>query len=195
MKRFGRIFVSVVWLCLIVDTCWGSQAFVTDSFRISIRRGPSIENKILKFIPSGLEVEVLDVEGLDVQDGWSLVRTLEPENKATKGWVLSRYLIIRKPWENQTKALKQKNLKLNNKLAGIEKEWKEKFLRDVGDYNKMKKDYNAIVATVETQKQTIAGLKTSQNIYFLAIGALILLFGLIIGLVTGRKQRRQSSYY
>ncbi|MCK4728329.1 MAG: hypothetical protein KAT27_05355, partial [Desulfobacterales bacterium] len=76
--KVWRLIIPVTFgLCLMVQTSWADKAYVTDWFRISLRRGPSIENKILKFLPSGLPVEVLES-----QEGWNRVRLLEGEEGA-----------------------------------------------------------------------------------------------------------------
>ncbi len=191
MNRFVLISISILCLSSMVAPCWATHAYVTDSFRISIRRGPSLENKILKFLPSGQDVEILDT-----QEGWSYIRTLEPDESSTKGWVLRRYLITRKPWEIQTQSLKNENLKLKKKQNNIHKEWTEKFTRDVGDFKKLKEEHDVLLKTLQTQKRKIDILEGDQSIKWIAMGALILLFGLMIGLVIGKKQKKgRSSYY
>ncbi len=191
MNRFVLISISILCLSSMVDPCWATRAYVTDSFRISIRRGPSLENKILKFLPSGQDVEILDT-----QEGWSYIRTLESNENITKGWVLRRYLITREPWEIQTQSFKNENLKLKKKLENIHKEWTEKFTKDVGDFKTLKKNHDVLLKTLQTQKRKIATLKEDQSIKWFAMGALVLLFGLMIGLVIGKKQKKsRTSYY
>ncbi len=190
MNRIVLISISVLCLSSMVDPCWAARAYVTDSFRISIRRGPSLENKILKFLPSGQNVEILDT-----QEGWSYIRTLGSEENSTKGWVLRRYLIMRKPWEIQAQSLKNENLKLKKKLGDIDKEWTEKFTRDVGDFKKLKGEYETSFVTIQNQENEIEKLKKDQSIKWIALGALILLFGLMIGFVTGKKQKKHRSSY
>ena len=69
MKILLSILVLVAGLCMPCAESLATKAFVTDTFRISLRRGPSIENKILKFLSSGQPVEVLESN-----DGWSRVQ-------------------------------------------------------------------------------------------------------------------------
>jgi len=127
MKRFRLIIPIALGLCLVGQMGWAAKAYVTDYFRIRLRRGPSIENKILEFLPSGLAVEVLESQ---------------------EGWALSRYLITRQPWEVQARSLKRENAQLKRKLARIEKEWEETLKQKVGDYLKLRTGYETAQETV-----------------------------------------------
>lgn len=192
MKRFLLITFITLGLCLIGQMSSATKAYVTDSFRISLRRGPSIENKILKFLPSGLPVEVFES-----QEGWSRVCPLESGRGSIEGWVLSRYLIIRQPWEIQARSLKQENAQLKEKLPRIEKEWEETLKRKADDYLKLKAAYEITQKTVQMLSEENENLRSSQINKWFAIGALVLLCGLMIGLMIGRQQKkyRSSSYF
>ena len=125
MKRFLLIISIILGLWSTSQTSWAQKVYVTDSFRISLRAGPSIENKILKFLPSGTYLEVLETG-----ESWSQVRVLEPEGTDLRGWVLSRYLITRRPWEAQTKSFMEENARLTKRVGILEKENREISLRD-----------------------------------------------------------------
>ena len=190
MKRFQLIFSITLGLSLMAQASWAGKAYVTDSFRISLRRGPTIENKILRFLSSGLPVDVLESK-----EGWSRVQTLESGQNSIKGWVLSRYLITRLPWETQVKSLKQENAQFKKKLARIEKEWEETLKREVGDYLKIKTEYQTMQRTVQTLTKENERLKSSQKNKGFALGAFVLLIGLVIGLVAGNKQKKRRSTF
>ena len=170
----------------MVQTSWATKAYVTDSFRVSLRRGPSIENKILRFLPSGLPVEVMES-----QEGWSLVHPLQPEQSSIEGWVLSRYLITREPWEIQARSLKQENAQLKEKLVHIEREWAETKKQQKADYFKIKASYETGQNTIQTLTNENKVLTSSQRNKWFAMGALVLLCGLMIGLVIGRQQKKR----
>jgi len=189
MKRLRLIILITLGLCLMSQTSWAKKAYVTDSFRISLRRGPSIENKILEFLPSGMPVEILESK-----EGWDFVQPSEPEQSKAKGWVLSRYLITRLPWENQAKSLIEENDMLKEKLSRIEKESEETLKRKVGDYSTMKESYETNQETIQTLTKENESLRSSQRNF--TQGALVLLCGLVIGLIFGRQQKkRRSSLY
>ncbi len=188
MKRFRLIIPIALGFFLMAQASWAAKAYVTDSFRISLRRGPSIENKILKFLPSGLPVEVLES-----QEGWSQVQPFETEQGTINGWVLSRYLITRLPWETQARSLKQENAQLKGKLDRFEEKWEETLKRKVDDYLKLKATYDTAQETVQTLTRENESLRSSERNKGFVMGVLVLLFGLIIGLVLGRQQKKQRS--
>jgi len=192
MKRFQLIILMALVLSLMGQTGWAMKAYVTDSFRISLRKGPSNENKILKFLPSGIAVDVLES-----QEGWTRVRPLEPGQGDIEGWILSRYLITRLPWEVHARSLKLENNKLKEKLVRIEKEWEEVLKRESSDYLKLKIAYETAQRTVQTLTKENENLRSSQMNKWFAMGALVLLCGFMIGLMIGRQQkkRRSSLYY
>jgi SH3 domain protein len=188
MKRFRLIIPIALGLSIIAQASWAAKAYVTDSFRISLRRGPSIENKILKFLPSGMPVEALES-----QEGWSRVEPLEPRQRSIKGWVVSRYLITRLPWETQAGSLEQENIQLKEKLARIEEEREETLKRKVADYLELKAADEIDQETVQTLTRENESLRSSQRNKWFAMGALVLLCGLMIGLVIGGKEKKRRS--
>ena len=177
MKRFKLFIPAILALCLMGQTVWAKKAYVTDEFRISLRRGPSIENKILKFLPSGQPVEVSES-----QEGWDRVIITEGENINTQGWVLSRYLISRLPWEIQAKFLIKENALLKERLAGIKK-------KQTGTIH-LEQD---LTDTINTLTKENKNLRSSERTKQLIIGALVLLCGLIFGLILGGQKKRRRS--
>jgi len=218
MRRYPLIIPLALALCLMVQSSWATKVYVTDSFRISLRAGPSIENKILKFLPSGTNLEVLETG-----ENWSRVKLLEPEGTDVGGWVLNRYLITRQPWELQTKFLMDENAKLKERLSILERENKEMAGRDrklaselnnytgsfhklqyehgllkkeAGDYLKIKAAHGHLKKRFDELARENEALKSAQMNKWFATGALVLLCGLMIGLVIGRQQKkRRSSLY
>ncbi len=217
MKKFWFTVSIILSLSLMGQISWAAKAYVTDSFRISLRGGPSIDYKILKFLTSGLPVDVLESE-----EGWTRVQLLEPAHDSITGWILSRYLITRIPWGNQVVSLKQEKAQLEKRLSLVKKELDKtmihkqeltlelekytKTLRKLQDrYEIIKQgapDYLKLKAAYETTKKTTQTLinenqrlKSSQMNRWFAMGALILLCGLMIGLLVGRQQKKRSSYY
>lgn len=186
MCKIRRIVILTLWLCFMSHIGWATNAYVTDQFRISLRRGPSTENKILKFLPSGYPVVILED-----QEGWSLVRSRDDENESITGWVLSRYLITRQPWEKQAKSLLQENAELKKRLDGFENEWKQALQQQTDKHEKLKAEYDASQINIQKLTKENQRLKFSQRDRLFILGALMLFLGLISGLVVGRpKQRR-----
>ena len=216
MEKISFIVITAA-LCIINTVCWASDAYVTDTFRISLRRGPSIENKILKFLPSGQPVEVFET-----QDGWSRVRPKDSDQSDVEGWVLSRYLISRLPWEKQARSLKEINTLLRRDLSIIEQKFeevlqKEKTLsseikrysgaldksraeykalkKDASDFLDIKSAYEILRKESQRLKEENDILRNSQRNRWFAMGALILLCGLMIGFLFGRQQKKGRGYY
>ena len=217
MERLRPIILITMGWCFIAQLSWATTAYVTDSFRISLRRGPDIENKILKFIPSGQPVEVFES-----QDGWSHIQPLEDNEEAVNGWVLSRYLITRQPWENQVRSLEEQNTQQKEKLAHLEKEWEESDLniknltkelnaniealkklrvqhvnlkRDAANYLELKEAYESTRDSLQELIHENEALRSSQMNRWYATGALVLLCGLIIGLLVGKQQKNRKTYF
>ncbi|MBW2609356.1 MAG: TIGR04211 family SH3 domain-containing protein [Deltaproteobacteria bacterium] len=217
MKRFLLISVTTAALCLTSQISWASKAYVTDSFRISLRRGPSIENKILKFLPSGQPVEILESK-----EGWSRIQVLEQDQDSSSGWVLSRYLITRLPWKDQAMDLSRGTARLTKELGQVKKKLDQKVQREkqlstevkqytealnksryeydtlkteAADYLKLKEAYETVQKDIQQLLKEKEELRSSQTRKWFAIGALVLLCGLIIGLLVGRQEKKRKSYY
>jgi SH3 domain protein len=224
MKVFRVILMLILGLCLISETSWATRAYITDSFEITLRTGPSSQNKVIAMPASGEAVEILNS-----QDDWSNVRLLGRQRGAVEGWVLSRYLIERLPWEMQARTLQAENTRIKERLEQIEsdqgettrreqeltKELKknvdalknlkgeyDSLKRGASDYLKLKKNYDATRTELETTQKTAQSLtkenerlRYSQRNKWFATGALVLLVGLIIGLVLGRKEKKRKSLY
>lgn len=60
--------------------------YVQDFVKVPVRTGKSTQNKILRMLPSGTRVEVLEVSE---EEGYSRIRTPQ----GIEGWLLSRYLM------------------------------------------------------------------------------------------------------
>ena len=217
MKRLS-VIISVIVIVSFCPVSWAYKAYVTDSFRISLRRGPSIENKILKFISSGQPVEVEETD-----NGWSKIEIMDDEkNTLLSGWVLNRYLITRAPWEEQVKQLKEQNNRLMNGLADLEKKLQEtssvrgllseelrknsasmevlrnkyeSLVKDASNYLKLKKEHEAAKKLVNRLSSENKAMRSSHSRRWFAVGALVLLCGLLIGILMGKREKRHRSYY
>jgi SH3 domain protein len=222
MKRLILIFVLLGWAILLTyHPCWAARAYVTDTFEITLRTGPTIENKIVAMLSSGQAVEVLETQG-----DWSLVRFLDG---AKEGWVFSRYLVTRLPWSLQARNLKEENTALQTKLAQMEsanseaQRQKEELASDLqkktklleetqASYEKLKQGAEGFLklrrtntmneAALETTKMDLENLRkevqelrSSQMTRWFATGALVLLCGLLLGIMVGRQQKKRKSFY
>lgn len=224
MKKFQYIIPIILGLGLVGQTSWAAKAYVTDTFKITLRTGPSVQNKVIAMLSSGQLVEVLKS-----QNEWSRVRLLDPEENNIEGWVRTNYLVSRVPWELQVKALKKENDRLKEKLKGIENELAEmttqeqehnqelqkstgalkslqndheSLRREAAEYLELKTKHEAVseqLITIQRTADTLTKenqkLRSSQRIKWFATGAMVILGGLIIGLVLGSKQKKRKSLY
>lgn len=224
MHRFRLILIITFGLCLISQPSWAEKAYVIDSLTITFRTGPSIENKIIANLSSGQALEVLALQGdwsqvrllkngESGEEGWVLSRylitrqpwkmladALSKENAQLKEdlTVLEKKSseAVRREQELATK-LQKTAISLNK----LEKEH-ESLKNRSADYLKLEAQYKATHSKLETIQREFEGitenyerLRSSQRNKWYMTGAGVLLFGLIVGLVLGRKQRkRQSSY-
>lgn len=120
MSRFPFVMAVTLALSLIGQPGWAQRAYVSDFMRVTFRTGPSMENKIITMLASGQAVEVLETSG-----EWSRVQILEQGESTIEGWVLTRFLMSRLPWEVRANALTEENGSLKEKLASVQKELDE----------------------------------------------------------------------
>jgi SH3 domain protein len=221
MKTLWMVGLVILAVLGITQQGLAAKAYVTDSFEITLRTGPSNENKITAMLFSGRPLEVLDTRG-----EWSQVKV---SDDGKEGWVLSRYLITRPPWEVQAKKLQEDSASLNARLVRVQKELGDESQQHQGfaaelrqktqelealskeylelknsaeGYLKLKTIHEGIEKDLKTAQSELSkvtaeneALKSSeQNRWFLS-GALVLLCGLLIGGIVGRQQKKRRSLY
>ena len=221
MKTMSVMFLIISWFLGLTHQCWAARAYVTDSFEITLRTGPSNENKITAMLFSGRPLDVLSTQG-----DWSQVRVLDDSKE---GWVMSRYLVTRVPWEVQAKKLQEDSVTLNAKLNRLQKEFVDESQQRQGlaaelkqktqelealskEYLELKKGAEGYLRLKTIYEATEKDLKTAQselskvtaenetlrsshlNRWFLS-GAAVLLCGLLIGGIAGRQQKKRRSLY
>jgi SH3 domain protein len=223
MKRLFLIWMLIMcWAVLIpCRPSWATRAYVTDTFEITLRTGPTVENKIIAMISSGQPVEVIETRG-----EWNLVRL--PDG-SKEGWVFSKYLITRLPWSLQARNLKEENGALQAKLVQMENTLsetqprREKLAAELQQKAKAPEEiqeaYEALkqraegflklersnemneaalkAARLDLEKLTteVERLRSSQVTRWFATGALVLLCGLLLGVMVGRQQKKKKSFY
>lgn len=90
----GRRIISailVALLCVAPLVCaTADQRWVTDEIDVDVRRGKSLQHGIVRMVPSGTAVEVLEQ---DRAEGYSRIRL----PGGAEGWILTRYLVDQAP--------------------------------------------------------------------------------------------------
>jgi len=79
-------------------TAQAQPRYVTDEFEVNLRTGTSNAHAILRLLPSGTPLEVLEN---DADSGYTRVRTAG----GVEGWVLTRYLTAQPPARERLEAL------------------------------------------------------------------------------------------
>ncbi len=191
--------------------------YVSDILKLTLRTGPSIENKILAVIDSGQMMEVVEFG-----DEWSRVQL--PNGK--EGWVLSRYLTPNETNNIKLQRLetKHKNLMVqaselleeNNRLQAENKKLSTEFEANQEQLVKARTDYETLKAdaseflTLKTRyesaasqlaEQTATAQKLEEQLtrlemytyikWFLA-GSGVLIVGFLIGYSSKRQRRRPA---
>ncbi len=143
MKGRQAVLVASLGVLLSWEAAAASKAFVTDTLRVTFRTGPSIQYKIISMLSSGQPLDVIKEEG-----DWSLIRLTGEGSSGEEGWVMTRYLTTRTPWEQQATSLLKENTDLKEKLATTEKN-----LNDVLDREK------DLTSKLHTSTEALEGLR------------------------------------
>ena len=123
MNRFYLIIGIIIGFCSVGQFGWAKTAYIIDFTNVNFRSGPSTEHRVIATLSSGHPLEILGTEG-----SWSHVSFKENEDSIKEGWILSRYLMTRLPWEQKAQSLISENTTLKEKLAPSEKMLEENIL-------------------------------------------------------------------
>ncbi|RJR23021.1 MAG: TIGR04211 family SH3 domain-containing protein [Desulfobacteraceae bacterium] len=126
------------------------NAYVSDNLEAALRSGPSTQHKIIAMLKSGREVEVLDSS-----EGWSLVKVQGKAGSFTEGWILSRYLMNRIPWEIQARALEEQNVSLKEKTGPLEDSLRSSKIKEV-QLEKQLKESNEALDLIKKKYESLA---------------------------------------
>ena len=194
--------------------------YVSEDFEITMRTGPSTDNKIISLVKSGNALDLLQ-KG----EEWSMVRI--PNGK--EGWVLNRYITtsqpsalvlerVRKDYDvlaAKFKDLKERLAQLDaqKKTTDAELTQSRRNLDELGAaYETLKKGssgflelqqrHKEMTAELEAEKTRSAKLdeenlqmKRSRIIQWVLTGAGIMLIGFFIGLLSFKRGKPRSSLY
>jgi len=193
--------------------------YIGDNVQIPFRSGASTEHRIIRFLNSGVRVEVNESQS---NDEWSAV-TL---NSGAEGWVQNRYLEntpgakqllrsseealgkLRKKSQSQDqtiKSLKEELKALNSKIASLSAHSSstDKELTRITDISKnairLDKSNQALLeenellkASNENALQQVVKLESNQENQGMLYGVLAVLLGIILGWVMPKMRNRRS---
>lgn len=217
-----KTLLAAVVLCLVsgLALAQSNDRWISDQFEVTLRTGKSTEQSIIKLLPSGTRVTVLEQ---DVESGYTKVRTQD----GTEGWLLTRYLISSPTTRQQIPALQtqlrnseETKLQLQARIAELEKEQRnlqtqitraetssrglQQQLDDIRkvssetiqlhDQNKQLKqklsDDERRIDELESENRKLS-IKTTREWFI--VGAGVLFFGLILGLIIPRMSGQRKS--
>jgi SH3 domain protein len=206
----------------LVSTAMAETLYVSDRLEIQMRTGKGTQFRILRMLPSGTALEILEV---DQENGYSRVRT----SSGVEGWVLSRFLMQGRAARDQLADAEKKLARLeleNRKLtASLEDLRKTKGSIDtereqlVKENRKLSQELEEIrraassalaidaenkelksrIVAYERQAQSLQqeneGLKDRTARDWFMVGAGVVILGMIIGLIIPRiRWRKKSSW-
>ena len=191
--------------------------YVSDMLKLTLRTGPSTENKILAVIESGQMMEIIEFG-----NEWSQVQL----SNGKEGWVLSRYLTADETNNIKLQRLETKHnnlmvqaaelLEENNRLQAENKRLSTEFEANQKQLVKTNTDYEALKAeaseflTLKTRykgaasqlaeqtakakklEEQLARLEMNTYIKWFLAGSGVLIVGFLIGFSTKRQRRRPS---
>jgi SH3 domain protein len=216
-KMFPKsLFLIVFFSMLLTVSAFAETMFVTDSFKITLRRGPSNENKVIAMLKSNEELEILE-KG----DDWVHVRLKNGKD----GYVLRRFLTSEMPKFSVIVGLQEKVEKLKNEVSSFGKsnerleksnlELRSSLFSKEKELTKVKKSYEELKSgagkyievkelkdNLESRNKNLESRvnnlteenrqlnKQTNKLWFIS-GAGVILVGWILGLVMGRAQTRR----
>jgi SH3 domain protein len=190
--------------------------YVSDELEVDMRAGPTLQHRIVRFLPSGTVLQELETS-----DGWSRVRTRAGE----EGWILSRFLMntpsARDRLERATTSMNQAQAEaqqLRQELASERERLKaaeaeiaqlstgtERMKEQLGDAAKgltlleenreLQKREVDLRRVIQDREAEIARLSDrSRQDWFMA-GAGVLVLGMFIGIIVPRiRWKKRSSW-
>lgn len=88
-KNEVKLLLTAVALCIVLELALAqsNDSWISDQFEVMLRTGKSTQQRIIKLLPSGTKVTVLEQ---DDESGYTRVQT----SNGTEGWLLTRYLVF-----------------------------------------------------------------------------------------------------
>jgi len=153
-KQLLITLLSVVLTLSITPLSAKTIQYVSDDLTIPMRSGTTTGHKILKFLKSGVAVEV--VETTDDEKHALVV----PVNDASKtGWVETRLLMNNKSARDQLVVEKNKNKSIKTILSDLKKELAESKSQN----NKLENIQNELENKIKSLKSTLTSLRKNAS--------------------------------
>jgi len=188
-RAAGLILGIVLVLFFSASLAWAETVYVDDKLTITFRSGPGMDRKILEYLTTGDQMELL-------QSGeeWSHVRL--PDGQ--EGWVMNQYISKAKPSQMRLAELQQANSKLTSRSDELAQE-NEALKAANQKVNEALAEKTKALADLTTeyddlkQSSDASSFQMRKYLIFFFSGAGILFIGILLGLVM-KRQRRKSMY-
>lgn len=214
--------IITIALVLASSQLLAETRYVTDQLEITLRSGQSTKHQILRMLPSGQAVEVLED---DEESQYTRIRT----EQGNEGWVITRYLDSQPSARERLAASEIRNVDLNARIKTIQNELQQaqaeikqlsstksaldqqnqqlqselnrikRVSANVISIDKENTDLNAQLQLLQQQndqaQQQISALQDSTARDWFMVGAGVILLGMIIGLIIPKiRWRKKSSW-
>ena len=118
MQKHVQTRILLVCLLMINTQLFAKNIqYVSDELTIPMRTGPTTSNKILKFLTSGMKVEVLELS-----DDKNYSRIMLAGDESKSGWVETRSLMSQPSAREQLVAVNKSNEALKDKQVTLKAE-------------------------------------------------------------------------
>jgi len=216
-----KIYTALLLLLTASVTHAENIRYVTDQLEITLRSGQSIKHQIVRMLPSGSALELLET---DEESKYSRVRT--PDG-TTEGWVLSRYLDEQPSARDRLATTTQQLQKLNDEMRQLQKTLKQvssekaqlnqslgaveaknkqltkelEHLKHISantigvdkDNQTLKAELQRLQANYDQSQTRITSLQDSSDREWMLVGAGVVLLGILIGLIIPKIRWRRKS--
>ncbi|MFQ5541850.1 MAG: TIGR04211 family SH3 domain-containing protein, partial [Candidatus Binatia bacterium] len=222
-KNGVKLLLAAAALCIApgLALAQSNDRWISDQFEVTLRNGKSVQQSIIRVLPTGTKVTVLEQ---DDESGYTRVRTSD----GIEGWLLTRYLMssqtarlqlpqlqtrlrnieeTRRRLQERTRELERQRRDLQTQLGrsetssrGLQKQLDEirKLSSDtiqLADQNKQLKeqqiDNERHIKELESENSE---LSNRSNQEWFILGAAVLMFGLLLGLIIPRIRWRRSRW-
>jgi SH3 domain protein len=207
---FMKAFLAFALFISMIAVAHAETLYIVDQIKLPMRTGQSTTHSIIRMLPSGMAVEVLE-EG---KSGYTHIRA----PGAKDGWILTRYLMKMPAARDRLEAaeikvtkydaLNEEKIAVEEEHAGLQVENSElkkelALIRETSAQALTMADENkALKIQTEEAEQALEGLRqetkdiksgASQKWFMLGGGAILL--GIILGLILPSLRRRKRSQW
>ena len=202
MRWVGLLFLALG----IAAQAEAETRYVTDRTQVELRRGPSTEYRILRYLEAGDRVEVLEQ---NEQQGFSRVKVGED----TEGWVPTASLVAEPIARERVTTLESQNQSLTRDLTTARSELEQArtnhgtVSRELADLRtaaanvvEIRDDNTSLHERLGQRDRAVeqltadnARLSARNNQNWFVVGAAVLLGGIVIGLVAPMLRRKRRS--